>query len=228
MASVEALNDGTFKVYKKGEIPKSMKVSFKDLKMWGLNLLYGLRDSQTTFFVSRQGRRVGEVYVEDGKRYEVKEVFDKVLPKDAEIFLEVAWELGRLVANFYIIFNRKKDHLITIPVEELIQALIKKKKLGAIEKAEMLIGETIKIVKAHLPCDRGLDLETADPKFRRLFRTIKKVFKEDIKAGHILLRYCGKEEGGGEYYYLEIELPAISLINPEVIDRVDKLLAMVK
>ncbi len=228
MVTVEVLEDGTFKVYKEGEVPKSFKISFKDLKIWGLNLLYGTRGTESGYFISREGHKVGDVYVENGKQYTVKQVFESALPSGTELSVEVAWELGRLVANFYMLHNGKKEHLITIPIEELLQRLIRKRKLGTLEKSEMLIGEMVKIVKAHLPCDKGVDIETADPKFRRILRSVKKVFKGDIATGQILLRYCGRESGGGEYYYLEIEVPAINLINPDVADRIDKLLAMLK
>ncbi|MGQ4832917.1 MAG: UPF0128 family protein [Candidatus Asgardarchaeia archaeon] len=228
MVTVEVLEDGTFKVYKEGEIPKSMTITFKDLKTWDLNLLYGTRGAESTYFISKEGHKVGDIYIENGKRYEVKQVFDSALPKGTELSIEISWELGRLVANFYLTHEGKKEHLIAIPIEELLQRLIRKRKLGTLGKSEMLIGEMVKIVKAHLPCDRGLDIETADPKFRRILRSVKKVFKGDIAAGQILLRYCGKESSGGEYYYLEIEVPAINLINPEVADRIDKLLAMLK
>ena len=225
--SVNTLEDGTIEIKKEGTPPEESYFTLKDLKTWGIFLMFGTKDKESGYFATREAHAVGESFSINGKEYTVEEVFDTTLPKNSKLKMRLKWDLGRLVGELFLVVDGNEQFVYAVPIEEILNILIVKKKLGALERTERLLGITTKLKKEHQPCTVGIPLEEADPKFRRLYRSAKKLFKEDIAAGHILLRYCGKENSS-EYYYIEIELPTLSLINQNVADRIDKLFAMVK
>ena len=225
--SIITLSDGTIEIKKEGIPSEESFFTLKDLKTWGIFLMFGTKDKKSGYFATRKAHAVGESFSINGEEYTVEEVYDTTLPKKSRLKMRLKWELGRLVGELFLVAEDKEYFVYAVPIEEILNILILKKKLGSLERTEKLLGITTKLKKEHQPCTVGISLEEADPKFRRLFRSAKKLFKEDIVAGHILLRYCGKENSS-EYYYLEVELPTLSLINQNVADRIDKLFAMVK
>lgn len=225
---IQELEDGTIVIRKEAPAVTRKRIKIKALKDWGLKLYYGNVDKKAQYFISNKSYGAGDAYTSSNKSYVVSAIIDKELPKNTELNVNIDWEFGKLTVNLTVTENGKEYHIYSVTVEEILENIIRKRKLGAIGKAEIKFGKITSIVRKNGMCTQGIPLEAAESKFRRIFRSAKKLFKDDIESGEFIYRFCGKDSFGYEVYYIEFRISCYDLIDAEIVDRIDKILAMLK
>ncbi len=208
-------------------IPRQIEVKLKSLKAWGFDLVFGLRGGEAAVFVSEteHGRKVGDVYEEEGEVYEIQEIV-KSLPKGAKIIVEVGLEDRRGVIHGYYRSPRGEDTLLfSLPAAELLLAYFKKRRLHALIEAFHSSGLTTEFIRRRGTSGRPVPFDKLPPKMRQALRVGRDVIRHHTKAGRFTLVYFGKNKDGDDRYIVTWLVPTIYLFDIDVAERIDKTLA---
>mgnify|MGYP003878200711 CR=1 FL=1 len=214
---IQELEDGTIIIKKEGPEISKKRIKVKNLKEWGLKLYYGSVDKTEQYFISTTSHDIGDKYIASGRSYIVSDVIDRELPKNAELSIIIDWEFGELAVKLMMTEDGKEYPIYTISVKDIVENIIKKRKLGAISKAEIRYGKTISIIRQNGECTHGIPLDEVESKFRRIFRSAKKLFKDDITSGEFIYRICGKDSFGYEVYYIEMKVSCYDIIDADAV-----------
>ncbi|NPA90520.1 MAG: TIGR00703 family protein [Chloroflexi bacterium] len=209
------------------EIPRQIEVKLKSLKAWGFDLIFGLRGGEAAVFVSEteRGRKVGEVYEEEGETFEIREIV-KELPKGARIVVEVGLEDRRgVIHGYYRAPNDQETLLFTLPAAELLLAYFKKRRLHALIEAFHSSGLTTEFIRQRGTTGKPVPFENLPPKMRQALRVGRDVIRQHTHAGRFTLVYFGKNKDGDDRYVVTWLLPTIYLFDVDIAEKVDKSLA---
>ncbi len=208
------------------EIPEEIEVKLKSLKAWGFDLIHGLKNGEDTFFVSDidKGREPGDVYEEEGEKFEVKEILTE-LPKGSKILIRVGLEERRGIIRAYYKGEAQEEILLfTLAAAELLLAYFKKKKFFHLLEAFHSSGYTTEFIQKRGESGKAYDFEDLPNKMRRALREAKDVLKKYTTSGRFTLVYFGTNKDGDDRYIVTWLLPTIHLFNVDVAEHVDKLL----
>jgi len=210
-----------------GPIPQEVEVKMGSLKAWGFDLIRGLREGEPAVFVAdaAQGRVAGEVYEERGERYEVVEVLQE-LPRAARLLVRITQEERRGVARLYYHPDRGAvTELFTLPSAELLLAFFKKRGWGKLLEAFHSSGLTTELIQARGSTGKAWPFEELPPKMRRALREGAETLRKRAGVGRFTLVYFGKNKDGDDRYTVTWLLPTIRLLDADVAEHVEGLLA---
>ena len=225
LKELQALNTLVFETL--GQPEKEREFKFKSLKRWGFDLLKGKKAGESTYFIGGYGEhKAGDVYEEQGVKYEVEEVLEE-FPKNKKLFAHIVMEQGRA----YIIGQlREGEHnieLFKLPAGSLLLAFLKKHKLFNVIEAIRNVGTATELVKQRGQEGKPYSFEELPNVARRFLREAKKVEKE-AGFGRVALAYYGKNKDGDSRFRVSWLLPTIALFEIDIVEKVDKLFAAFK
>ncbi len=220
-----ALNTLVFETLGKPE--KERNFSFNTLKRWGLDLLKGKKQGVETYFTCQAGKHAkGESYHEDGNHYEVTDVLDK-MPAKKKIFAHVETNNGQSFLVAQLRENEQNTEIIRLPVASLLMAYFKKHKLFRLAAATANIGTATELTMHQGQEGKPVPYGKLPDKVRRFLREAKKIEKK-TEFGRLAIVYFGKNKDGDDRFRLSWLLPTIAILDLDIAEKADKLLASFK
>ncbi len=220
----------TFVREKWEEIPSEIEVKFKNLKLWGFDLISGLKGGVQSFFVANEDdmHKQGDVYEEEGETFEVHEIL-KTIPKGAKLLVRVSLEERRgVIRAYYKSENGEETLLFTLPAADLLLVYFKKRGYGKLLESFHACGLTTEFISKRGDQGRAMEFEKLPLKMRRVMREAWDIIRKKTKTGRFTLAYFGKNKDGDDRYIITWLVPTIYLFDSEIAERIDKLLATVK
>ncbi len=220
----------TFVREKWGEIPSEMEVKFKNLKLWGFDLISGLRGGAKSVFVANEDdmRKQGDVYEEEGEKFEVQEIL-KSIPKGAKLIIRVSLEERRgVIRAYYRSETGEETLLFTLPAADLLLVYFKKRGYGKLLESFHACGLTTEFISKRGDQGRAANFEALPLKMRRVMREAWDIIRKRTKTGRFTLAYFGKNKDGDDRYIITWLVPTIYLFDSEIAERIDKLLSAIK
>ncbi len=219
-----ALN--TFVREKWEEIPEEISVSMKSLKAWGFDLIAGRRQGKETFFVSEtaKGRKAGDVYEEDGEKFEIHEILEK-FPKGGKLLIRVGLEERRGVIHAFYSESGEDTPLFTLPAGELLVAYFKKRRFFNLMAAFHSSGLTTEFIQSNGTEGRAVDYDQLPPKMRRILRESSELIRKQTRTGRFTLVFFGYNKEKKERYVATYLLPTIYLFDVDIAEKLNQLLA---
>ena len=211
-------------------IPSRIEVRLNSLKAWGFDLIFGLKNGQSSVFVSesKHERRQGDIYQEEGHTFEVQEIV-KSLPKGAKIIVEVGLQERRgVIRGIYQDPNGEETVLFTLPAAELLLATFKKRRLNALIEAFHSSGLTTEFIRQRGTTGKPHDFDHLPNKMRQALRTARDIIQDETGAGRFTLVYFGKNKDGDDRFIVTWLIPTIYLFDIDVAEKIDKTLAALK
>jgi len=221
LREIQAINTLVFETL--GQPEKEREFKFKSLKRWGLDLIYGKKNNENTYFVSGYGtKKVGDVYKEGENTYEVMEILTD-LPKDAKLYAHIEMFNGVAYLIGDLKLKDKTIRIIELPAGSVLLAYLKKHKLFKIIEALRSVGTASELIKTRGQEGKPYPYDKIPPKFRQFLKEAKKVEKE-AEFGRLSLAYFGVNKDKDDRYRLSWLLPTISLFEINIAEKVNKLL----
>ncbi len=205
-----------------GSPEKEREFKLKTLKKWGFDLILGKKDGQNAYFGTKEGKKAGESYEEEGVQYEVVEVL-KELPKNTKIYAHIEMIEGRA----YLCVDLRDEtntEILRLPAGEILLAFLKKHKFVKLIEALRNLGSAASLVKHHGEEGKPLPFSELPPVPRRFLRDAKKIEKE-MGFGRIALAYFGQNKDDKARYWMEWMVPTIALFDEHISQKIDKTLA---
>ncbi len=225
LREIQALNTLVFETL--GQPEKEREFRFKSLKRWGLDLILGKKGNKETFFVAEYGkRRVGDVYEEDGVRYEVSEILYE-MPKNKRMFAHIEMDEGRAYLVAELREGEDNIEILRLPAASLLLAFFKKHKLHHLIEALRNVGTATELVKQRGQEGKPYPFERLPNVPRRFLREAKKIEKE-AGFGRVALAYFGENKDGDARFRVSWLLPTIALFEIDIAEKADKILAAFK
>jgi len=225
LRETQALNTLIFETLGKPEDEREFR--FKALKKWGLDLLLGRKDGKEAFFVTECGKRKkGDIYTEDGIKYEVSEIFHE-LPKNKKLFAHIEMEEGRAYLVGELREEDQNIEILRLPAASLLLAYFKKHKLFHLIEALRNVGTAAELVKQRGQDGKPYPFEKLPNTARRFLREAKKIEKK-AGFGRVALAYFGENKDGDARFRVSWLLPTIALFEIDIAEKADKTLAAFK
>ncbi|BCX88315.1 conserved hypothetical protein [Methylomarinovum tepidoasis] len=220
-----ALNTLVFETL--GQPEKEREFRFKSLKRWGLDLIAGRRDGETTFFTGAADRhRAQDVYEEDGSRFEVEEILTE-LPENKKLYAHIAMAEGTALLIGQLREGDENIEILRLPAASLLMAYCKKQRLPQVAEAIRSVGTATELVKHRGQEGKPVPFGRLPNVPRRFLREAKKVEKE-MGFGRVALAYFGENKDKDARFRLSWLVPTIALFEIDIAEKVDKLLATFK
>ncbi len=220
-----ALNTLVFETL--GQPEKERSFNFKSLKRWGLDLIWGKKQGQETYFTTEFGKyHKGDSYDVANVHYEVNEVLHEI-PKNKKIFAHIEMVNGQ---SFLVAQLREGEHnieIVRLPVSSVLMAYCRKHKLFKLAESISNVGYAVELTRHGGQEGKPVTYENLPNTARRFLREAKKVEKE-TGFGRVALAYFGKNKDGDDRYRLSWLLPSIAIFDVDIAEKVDKLLAIFK
>ncbi len=221
----EQLVLGTLVFETLGQPEKEREFKIKSLKKWGLDLIFGTKGGQETYFTVQSGsRKVGETFTEGGEEYKVVEIL-KELPKNKKIYAHIEMVQGTAYLIGELREGNKNIEIIRLQAAELLIAFLKKHKLAQVIEALRNVGTASELVKHKGEQGKPYPYEELPPIARRFLREAKDVEKE-AGFGRLAFAYFGENKDGIPRYWFSWLLPTIALFDLNIAQDVDKALAI--
>ncbi len=217
----------TFVREKWEEIPAEVEVKFKNLKLWGFDLISGLRGGANAIFVANEEdmRKKGDIYEEGGETFEVKEILGSI-PKNAKLIIRVSLEERRgIIRAYYVSELGEETLLFTLPAADLLLAYFKKRGYGKLLESFHSCGITTEFIAKRGDQGTAVEFERLPLKMRRVMREAWDLIRKRTKSGRFTLAYFGKNKDGDDRFVLTWLVPTIYLFDSEIAERIDKLIA---
>ncbi|BCX81009.1 conserved hypothetical protein [Methylomarinovum caldicuralii] len=220
-----ALNTLVFETL--GQPEKEREFRFKSLKRWGLDLIAGRRNGETTFFTGAVDRhRAQDVYEEGGSRFEVEEILTE-LPKNKKLYAHIAMAEGTAMLIGQLREGDENIEILRLPAASLLMAYCKKQRLSQVAEAIRSVGAATELAKQRGQEGKPVSFEQLPNVPRRFLREAKKVEKE-MGFGRVALAYFGENKDRDARFRLSWLVPTIALFEIDIAEKVDKLLAAFK
>ena len=225
LRELQALNTLVFETL--GQPEKEREFKFKSLKRWGLDLILGKKGGEETYFVAEYGKRAkGDVYEEEGVKYEVSEILEE-LPKNKKLFAHIEMENGRAYLVGELREGEHNIEILRLPAASLLLAYFKKHRLHHLIEALRNVGTATELVKQRGQEGKPYPFEKLPNVARRFLREAKKVEKE-AGFGRVALAYFGENKDGDARFRVSWLLPTIALFEIDIAEKADKILAAFK
>ncbi len=225
LREIQALNTLVFETL--GQPEKEREFKFKSLKRWGLDLIFGKRDGEETFFVAEYGKReVGERYEEEGVQYEVSEILYE-MPKNKKLFAHIEMMEGRAYIVGQLREGDNNIEILRLPAGSLLLAYFKKHKLHHLIEALRNVGTATELVKQRGQEGKPVPYSDLPNVARRFLRNAKDIEKE-AGFGRVALAYYGENKDGDPRFRVSWLLPTIALFEIDIAEKVDKNLGAFK
>ncbi len=225
LREIQALNTLVFETLGKPESEREFR--FDSLKRWGFDLIAGKKNGESTFFISEYGKRKkGDTYEEEGSKFEVFEVFDK-MPEKKKLFAHIQMIEGRAYLYGELREGKKNLKIIHLPAASLLMAFLKKHRLFNVIEAIRNVGTATELVKQRGQEGKPYLFEKLPNIARNFLREAKKVEKE-AGFGRVALAYFGENKDKDPRFRVSWLLPTISLFEINISEKVDKILEALK
>ncbi len=218
-----------------GQPEKAREYNVKLLKRLGIDLLYGMKGGQMTYFSAptSDNRQPGDTYEdEEGIQYEVKSVVEE-LPKNAKLWAHIEGYHGMayLIVNLVIEDDNLEEpqviEVVRTPAASLMLAFFKKNKWAHLIDAFHSVGVTVAFEKSRGQKGRLHTFDELPGVARRFLREARKLEKK-VGFGRIEFAYLGENKDGDMRYRMRWMLPTVALFDRNIAEKADKVLALLK
>jgi uncharacterized protein (TIGR00703 family) len=229
---LEALGTLVFETL--GQPEKAREYSIKLLKRLGIDILYGMKGGELTYFSAPTAdkRVAGSVYTdEEGVTYEVKEVVEK-LPEGKKLMARIEGYHGTAYLVVDLItedenLEETSIEVVRTPAASLMLAFFKKNKWPNLIEAFSEVGVTTVFRKSRGQGGKPHTYDMLPNVVRRFLREARKLEKR-IGFGRISFAYFGEDKEENPRYRMEWMLPTTALFDMNVAEKADKILALLK
>ena len=214
--------DKTHVLIKHGEPVREKEFKLKDLKARGLSLYYGEESGGgMEYFLAQSDLEVGDIVESGSVSYRIERVIEK-LPRKSKVIATINDEgLIRVYLKLYDIETGEytEHEIYEAYADEILERMTERLKLGEIRNA--LRGVDILTALEKGDCfGIGLDLNETIPKYKRIFRSARKLLKE-LSYGEFRMRICDIDN-----YRVSMRIPTLEILEPNRAKEVDSLLGM--
>ena len=217
-----------------GQPEKAREYNVKLLKRLGIDLLYGMKGGELTYFsaATEDGRKAGDTYVdEEGIQYEVKSVVEE-LPRNAKLWARIEGYHGiaYLVVDLVIEDDNLEEpqviEVLRTPAASLMLAFFKKNKWTHLIDAFSNVGVSVAFELSRGSKGRLHTFDELPNVVRRFLREARKLEKR-VGYGRIEFAYLGENKDGKMRFKMRWMLPATALFDRNIAEKADKVLALI-
>jgi len=202
-----------------GRPEKEREFSLSSLKRWGFDLVFGKKDGKNTYFATESSGKSSK-----NQQIEIKELFE-TLPKNKKVFARIELSQGTAYLVVDLRNSREDLEILRIPAGSILLAFLKKHKCWNVIEALRSLGSAAELRKQRGQEGKPVSYEKL-PAFCKKFLKDAKKIEKNTGFGRISLAFFGKNKDGDPRFQLMWLLPAISLFDLELAEKIDKELEM--
>ncbi len=235
LSEKEEMALGTLVFETLGQPEKAREYNVKLLKRLGIDILYGMKGGEMTYFSapSSDMHRPGDVYQdEEGISYEVKAIVEE-LPKNSKLWAHIEGYHGiaYLVVELVVEDDNLEDsqviEVVRTPAASLLLAFFKKNKWTHLIEAFSSVGITLSLERSRGSKGRLHTFEELPAVVRRFLREARKLEKK-LGYGRIEFAYLGENKDGNIRYKMRWMLPTVAMFDKNIAEKADKILSFLK
>ncbi len=225
LRELQALNTLVFETLGKPE--KEREFNFGSLKRWGLDLLQGKKNGETTFFTCETGKKKkGDSYSEGDNVFQVDEILEQ-FPKNKKLFAHIRMKEGIAYLYGELRENDQNLPIIKLPAASILLSFLKKHKLMNVIEAVRNVGTATELVKQRGQEGKPITCKNL-PNIAKKFLTEAKKIEKEANFGRIAVVFYGKNKDGKDRFRLSWLLPTIALFEINIAEKIDKALEIIR